>query len=103
LDLIKSGTFALKKVDPNAPLGPKIIPDAPMSHLDLIKTGTFALKKVDRTQPLPPGPKPKFEKEEDPSALTLQDILQKAASIREAVACSDSSESGSEKSESTAW
>jgi hypothetical protein len=101
--LIKAGGFQLKKVDPNAPLGPKTGPAEPVSHLDLIKSGGFQLKKVDRTQPLGPPPKPKFEKEEDPSSLTLQDILQKAASIREAVACSDSSESGSEKTESTAW
>jgi hypothetical protein len=79
-----------------------VVDDSP-SHLDLIKAGGFQLKKVDRSQPLGPPPKPKFEKEEDPGALTLQDILQKAASIREAVACSDSSGSGSEKTESTAW
>jgi hypothetical protein len=37
--LIKAGGFQRKKVDPNAPLTAKPLPEEPMSHLDLIQTG----------------------------------------------------------------
>jgi hypothetical protein len=68
--------------------------------LDLIKTGQFQRKKLDLSQVVS---KPVLRQEEvDPSQLSLQDILQKAASIREAVACSDSSSAASE-SETTTW
>jgi hypothetical protein len=66
----------------------------------LIKAGQFQLKKVDRSQLLPPPPPPPKHGEEDSSQLTLQDIMQKMASIREAVA-NNESESIGEKLEST--
>ncbi|MDR0590240.1 MAG: hypothetical protein LBG09_00010 [Puniceicoccales bacterium] len=100
LDLIRGGHFQLRKVDPNAPKGESPLPPPPMSHLDLIKAGAFRLNKVDRDAWK--NSAPKTQAEEDPSQLSLQDILQKAASIREAVAVSDSS-SADEKTESTAW
>jgi hypothetical protein len=93
LDLIKAGGFKLKKVE-NKPAAP-----APLSHLDLIKAGGFQLKKVDKSA-LPPPPKEKLE-DRDPSTLSIQEILQKAASIRDAVACSDSDDEDSESSSSS--
>jgi hypothetical protein len=69
--------------------------------LDLIKAGQLQLKKVDRSQLLPPPPPPPKHGEEDSSQLTLQDIMQKMTSIREAVA-NNESESTGEKLESTA-
>ena len=99
LDLIKAGNFKLKKVDSAPATAP---PPAPVSHLDLIKSGNFKLKKVDRSAP-PPPPKEKIE-DRDPNTLSLQEILQKAASIRDAVACSDSDESeDEEESSSESW
>ena len=100
LDLIKAGNFKLKKVDNSAPAPPP--QSAPVSHLDLIKSGNFKLKKVDRSAP-PPPPKEKIE-DRDPNTLSLQEILQKAASIRDAVACSDSDEDEEEEeSSSESW
>jgi sulfur carrier protein ThiS len=67
--------------------------------LDLIKSGGFQLKKVtvdNNPKPLP------AKKVESSGELTVQDLLQQAAAIREAVACSDSSEGG-EESETTSW
>ena len=96
LDLIKSGQFKLKKVDTTSTPAPA----APMSHLDLIKSGQFHLKKVSDFRPPPPKPK---EEERDPNTLTVQEILEKAASIRSAVACSDSEDEESEKSSTTSW
>jgi hypothetical protein len=102
LDLIKGGGYQLKKLDLNAPPRPSVLPAAPVSHLDLIKGRNFNLRKVDRSQPLPPAPRPNAEA--DPSQLTLQDILQKAASIRKAVHESETQHEGNtEKSESTVW
>ena len=73
-----------------------------VSHLDLIKSGKFVLKAVDKSKPLPPL-KPKIE-ERDPNTLSVQEILQQAAKIRDAVACSDSSsEESSSESSSTTW
>jgi hypothetical protein len=66
-----------------------------VSYLDLINQGNFNLKKVvqnDKPKPLTP------KEERDPSSLSLQDILLKTASIREAVECSNSSDTGSESS-----
>ena len=99
IDLIKSGQYSLRKVDPST-INQKPVETKPMSHIDLIKAGQFKLRKVDLSKPPPPKPK----EEVDPSKLSLQEILQRAASIREAVECSDSSESesGSETS-TTEW
>ena len=72
--------------------------EAAVSHLDLIRAGGFKLKKVDNTQPKPPV-KEKIENK-DPNTLTLAEILQKAASIRESVAMSDSDDDSEEDSSS---
>ena len=81
---------------------PKPVPaPASESHLDLIKSGKFVLKAVDKTKRAPEV-KPKFE-EIDPNTLTVQEILQHAATIRDAVACSDSSESEESNDSSTTW
>lgn len=100
IDLIRSGSFKLKPVDRSEPLPPPPGPQQPASYLDLIKTGQYKLRKVDTSKPLPPPPKPK--EDTDSNCLTLQDILQKAASIREAVACSDS-DSSEEETSTTSW
>jgi hypothetical protein len=101
LDLIKGGAFSLKKFDPNEPERPKILPDEPKSHLDLIKKGEFSLKKVDRSEKTLAS---KTREKVDPSTLSLHEILERAAQIREAIAVSSSSEeSGSKKSETSAW
>jgi hypothetical protein len=98
VDMIKAGAFQLKKVDRSAPLPPKPGPQDPVSYLDLIKSGQFKLKKVDPVA----TPAPRVEEAAgDASNLSLQDILARAASIREAVKVSDSSEE--EKSSTTSW
>jgi hypothetical protein len=79
---------------------PSFGPAAP-SYLDLIKEGSFNLKKVDKSEVRPPV-KDKKQEPKDPSTLTVQEILQQAAAIREAVACSDSSEDESEET-TTSW
>ncbi|KAH0789543.1 WH2 motif family protein [Histomonas meleagridis] len=72
-----------------------------ISHLDLIKAGNFGLKSVDKTEKRP-APIKKFD-EVDPNTLSVQEILQQAAIIREAVACSDSSSENEESESSTTW
>ena len=102
IDLIKEGGFKLKKVDPNSPKPPPLLQE-PKSHLDLIKNGEFKLKKVDASTPLPAKPVKKFE-DVDPDTLTLEEILQHAATIRDAVAMSSSSTSSSaEDTSTTSW
>lgn len=96
-DLLKGG-IKLKKVEKPPEPAP-----APMTHLDLIKQGGFKLKKVDKSKPLPPPPKPEVENV-DPNSLSLQEILARAASIRDAVAGSDDSDDDEEsESSSTTW
>lgn len=92
-DLLKEGV-KLKKVEEK-----KEAPAAPLTHLDLIKRGGFKLKKVDNSKPLPP-PVKKVE-ETDPNSLSLAEILARAASIRDAVAASDSDEEGEDESETS--
>jgi hypothetical protein len=67
--------------------------------LDLIKTGAFKLKKVDADAVQKPAP---AAKQASPSGeLTVQDLLQQAAAIREAVAMSDSS--AADEDTTTSW
>jgi hypothetical protein len=88
------GQVTLRKVEPQekAP--------AAVSHLDLIKSRAWQLRKVDTSAPRP-AVKPKHE-EKPSDQLSLQEILQKAAQIREQIACSDSGSSSSGSS-STVW
>lgn len=98
-ELLKEGNVKLKKVEHKEAPPPMT---APLSHLDLIKQGGFKLKKVDQTAPKPP-PKEEIENK-DPNSLSLQEILQRAAAIRDAVAESDSdSDEDSNSSESETW
>ena len=101
MDLIKSGQFKLKAVSQDNNTPPPPTPASQLSHLDLIKAGNFHLKKVDRTER--PIVKPKQEESKDPESLSIQDLLQKAATIRDAVACSDSDEEEEEESSSESW
>jgi hypothetical protein len=66
----------------------------------LIKTGQFKLRKVDVDLTPKPALKPKVSAPD--GELTVQDLLQRAAAIREAVACSDSSGEGEEVT-TTSW
>ena len=95
--MIKSGNFKLKHVDKSEERPPP--PPTPQSHLDLIKAGAFQLKKVDKTER--PVVKPKQEENKDPDSLSIQELLQKAATIRDAVACSDSDEEEEDDDESS--
>jgi hypothetical protein len=87
--------MTLKKVTPQDKPGPVA------SHLDLIKNRQWQLKKVDFSTPRLPPLQPRHE-EKPSDQLSLQEILRKAAAIREQVACSDS-DSSSTSSSSTAW
>jgi hypothetical protein len=88
---------------PPAAPPPDLISPRKLSHIDLIKSGAFKLRKVDRDAPLAQRPCVMAERKENPDMLTLQDILQKAASIREATARSDSSSTRDDDTESSAW
>ena len=97
---VDPSAVSLKKVQPSA--APPPAPSAGLSHLDLIKSGQFHLRKVDLSAPKP-APKQKEVTNVDPNSLSVQDILQQAALIREAVRCSDSSSDEDSESESSVW
>ena len=66
------------------------------------KNGNPGLRKIDRSKPLGPPPEPK--KPQNTSALTVQEILQQAAAIREQVKCSTTTEDDEEsESSDTSW
>jgi hypothetical protein len=69
--------------------------DEQPGHLELIRKGV-QLRKV---QPMKQAPPPKPPEVSDPTQLTIGDILEKLAAVREAVA-SDSSGGGSDSSDS---
>ena len=81
---------------------PRPAPAKQQTHLDLIKSGNFKLKKVDNNTPRPQINVP--QEKDDTDSLSIQDLLQKAAQIRDAVKCSDSSDDDDEKSsDSESW
>jgi hypothetical protein len=75
-------------------------PQPAASHLDLIRKRQWSLRKVDTSVPRPALPARHEEKPAD--QLSLQEILQKAAAMREHIAVSDSASSSS-GSTSTNW
>ena len=93
LDLIKAGNFKLKHVENTNTQLPKPQQTPPLSHLDLIKAGNFKLRHVDRTEKTAVK-----EVRKDPDSLSIQELLQKAATIRDAVQCSDSDNEEEEES-----
>jgi hypothetical protein len=68
------------------------------NHLALIRQGV----KLRKVAPMKQAPAPKQAEVVDPASLTIGDILQKLAAVREAVA-SGSSGGGSSSSSSSAW
>jgi hypothetical protein len=70
--------------------------------LDLIRAGRYKLKKIEVNQSRPSPVQPLKAQSKPADQLTLQEILQKAAAIRDAVQCSASSEN-SEGSSTTTW
>jgi hypothetical protein len=74
--------------------------DRPVSYLDLIKTGQFKLKSVDpATRENRPPPPPA---ETDPTELSVAELLQRMAGIRDDIQGSTGSPEA-ESSDSTSW
>jgi hypothetical protein len=67
-----------------------------MDHLGLIRQGV----KLKKVQPMRQAPPPRKPEVSDPTALSVGDILEKLAAVREAVASESSSSREGEDSES---
>ena len=90
------GDGAPRQIAPK-PSAPKPAPPPPaqVSHIDLIKAGGFKLRPVNRQE----KPKaPVKQEERDPNSLSIGELLEKVASIRQDTQASDYEEEEDSKS-----